>query len=220
MVMSEDFLVKDCALIAIATGDEAQNLRELRDIIQKTHPGCLYYHFWGGLLRTRFDDPEFQNDFAIWAWRSLHDAKLAEQLSLIDPNVFDDLESLRRELIELIEQRLYEWDHVPWTRPGEQFEFIRSQIVIFDSGIRLKDPPEMAKFLPRMSLSSLFYHFIDARRRPRINRSDFSMWLDSCGGAYPDLARLIDEIDPYFTTLTDLRQEINAVFQRFLVGGA
>ncbi|MBN2762670.1 MAG: hypothetical protein JXR41_06240, partial [Bacteroidales bacterium] len=63
----------DCALIAIATGEKAQNLRELGDKLRHIHPGCIHYHFWGNLLRPQFDDPEYQNDFAVWASHSLHD---------------------------------------------------------------------------------------------------------------------------------------------------
>lgn len=46
--MPEPFAVKDCALIAIGTGERAQNLRELRDRLLTTHPACIYHHFWGG----------------------------------------------------------------------------------------------------------------------------------------------------------------------------
>jgi len=35
----QPFAVKDCALIAIATGVQAYNLRELRDKLTNIHPG-------------------------------------------------------------------------------------------------------------------------------------------------------------------------------------
>ena len=63
---NQSFRIQDCALIAIATGEKAQNLRELRDRLKYIPPSSLYYHFWGGLLHHHFDDPEFQNDFARW----------------------------------------------------------------------------------------------------------------------------------------------------------
>jgi hypothetical protein len=112
------------ALIAITTGASFQ--RELRDRLKNTHPGCLYYHFWAGLLRPYFVDPEFQNDFAIWASRNLHDSKISEQLSIIDANVFKDIEDLRKEIVEVIDERLSESEHVPWVKTGQEFQFIRS----------------------------------------------------------------------------------------------
>lgn len=213
--MSKEFNVMDCALISIATGEQAQNLRELRERLATTHQGCIYYHFWGGLLRPRFDDPEFQNDFAIWAERSLNDTRLAEQLSLIDPNVFTDLEELRREVIEIIEQHLYEKEFVPWARSGDNFYFVRSQIVVFDSGIRLIEPERLLEFLPHLSLGSIFYHFIDARRRTPESRNDFSLWLSRLGEAYIPLAQQLDKIDPFFTTLTELRRDLSMTFQQY-----
>jgi len=65
------FAVKDCALAAISTGQRAQNLKELRERLIGIHPGAVYYHFWGGALRPRFDDPEYNNDFASWARHAL-----------------------------------------------------------------------------------------------------------------------------------------------------
>ncbi len=217
--MNGEFNVKDCALIAIATGEQAQNLRELRDRLENTHLGCIYYHFWAGLLRPRFDDPEFQNDFAVWASRSLHDATLAEQLSLIDPTAFRDLEALRREVMEIIEAHLYEREYVPWARSGDSFYFVRSNIVVFDSGMRINDPRDLTDIVPGLSLGSIFYHFIDARRRTEERKNDFSIWLASMGEQLLPLAQELDRIDPYFTTLWKLRAEITDVFRRYAGDG-
>ena len=80
--------IKDCDLVAIATGVRAQNLKELRNNLLTCPPGCVYYHFWGGLIRPRFVDPEYNNDFAAWASHGIHDKKLAETLGVVDPTDF------------------------------------------------------------------------------------------------------------------------------------
>jgi hypothetical protein len=218
--MDADFKVMDCALIAISTGEQAQNLRELRDRLITTHHGCIYYHFWGSLLRPRFDDPEYQNDFAIWASRSLHDKRLAEQLSLIDPSIYPNLDALRQEIVEVIEQHLYESEYVPWAKLGDQFYFNRSQIVVFDSGILIQKPEELVELINHLPLGSIFYHFIDARRRSKEGRNDLSLWLDMLGEKYRSLSHRLDAIDPYFTTLNELRKEIDGVFHEYMTGGA
>jgi hypothetical protein len=217
---NKDFKIMDCALIAIATGEKAQNLRELRDLLKNTHPGCLYYHFWGGLLRPKFDHPEYQNDFAVWASLNLHDSKISEQLSVIDPDIFKDIEDLRNEVVEIVEQHLYEREHVPWVKAGQEFHFIRSQIVIFDTGISVSDPESFPDLILGMSLGSIFYHFIDSRRRTLENKNDFSIWLKGLGSKYKKLADALDKIDPYFSTLHDLRQEIGSTFHNYFKGGA
>lgn len=202
------FIIKDCALAAIATGQRAQNLRELSDRLASVHPGCIYYHFWGGLLRPRFDDPEYNNDFASWARHALHDARLAERLAIIDPAEYSDIEALRQELIEVIEERIDESEVQSWASPDRQFHFVRSQIVVFDTTRRLIDPDELADTIPGLSVGSIFYHFIDARRREPQGMDDFRAWLTQFGPRYEPVRARLAELDPYFINLTELRQRL------------
>jgi hypothetical protein len=218
--MSGPFVVRDCALLAIATGDRAHNLQELADRIMTVHPGCLYYHFWGGLLRPRFDDPEFRNDFASWTHHWLHDSVLAERLGIIIPTDFDDLEHLRRELLEVIEERLDEIEFAHLVRSEQPFYFIRSQIVVFDTGIRLEEPRLLREYVPSLSVSSLFYHFVDARRRTPGCVDDFTEWLSPFGEAYTGLIEALAGIDPYLNSLTELRAVLSRVFREHIQGAA
>ncbi|MFZ0389889.1 MAG: DUF5752 family protein [Calditrichia bacterium] len=207
------FEIKDCALIAIATGKRAQNLRELKEHMANVSVESIYYHFWGGLLRPRFDDPEFHNDFAVWAAHELHDKILAERLSVLDPVEYKDLNDLRLELIDIIEERLDELQVPPWSSRDRQFEFIRSQIVIFRTRQVIKSPAELSRLLPQMSRGTIFFHFIDARRRNDNAVDDFRNWLLSFGGEFNDLREEISKIDPYFGTLTQLRRELTVLFK-------
>jgi hypothetical protein len=205
---SPPLLVKDCALITIATGIRAQNLRELRDRLETIHPSSIYYHFWGRLLSPSFEQPEFNNDFAAWARHGLHDYVLAERLSVVDPTEFPDLELLRQELIEIIEERLYESAMVPWAKTDQQFYFKRSKIVVFDTKHQIAEPEMLTHVLPSLSLSSIFYHFIDARRRPPEGVDDFSAWLDAFGDTYSVLRNEIGSIDLYFATMSEIRTRL------------
>jgi hypothetical protein len=211
----QPFAVQDCALAAIATGKRAQNLRELRENLITIHPGSIYYHFWGGLLRPRFDDPEYHNDFAIWSRYALQDAVLAERLGIIDPTEFADLESLRQELVEVVEERLDGLELVPWSKPDKQFYFVRSQIVVFDTHRRIERPEELAQTVPLMSLGSIFLHFIDARRRTPERIDDFSAWIGSCFEGYGDLYASLAKLDPFFSGLSELRKELVKVFNSY-----
>jgi hypothetical protein len=220
--MSDDsagsFGLRDCSLVAIATGRKAQNLRELRDHLLSIHQGTIYYHFWGGLLRPRFDDPQFNNDFAIWSHYALHDDGLAERLAIIDPTDFSDLEALRREVVEVIEQRLDELERPSWVSRDRQFHFIRSQIVVFATGIVIERPRDLAVVIPTISLGSVFYHFIDARRRGPQGLDDFRTWLTGFGEKYEDLCADLAGVDPYFATLAELRGELASVFRNYFPG--
>jgi len=209
------FQVKDCALITLSTGKKAQNLRELRDRLHEVPAGSIYHHFWGRLLRSQFDEPEYNNDFASWAYRGLHDKPLAEQLSMVLPTDFDDLECLRREVVEVVEQRLDEIEQGPWSRADQQFYFLQSQLVVFDTGLRADTPEQLAAIIPSLSTGSIYYHFIDARRRTDDREDDFNAWIKWLGPAYGDMADCLRHIDPYFASLKELRLLIQRIFERY-----
>jgi hypothetical protein len=213
------FVIKDCALIAIATGIRAQNLRELRDRLATIPPGSIYYHFWGGLMAPRLEEPEFNNDFAAWSRRGLHDHVIAERLAMIDPTSFSDMEALRQELIDVIERRLDEVEMVPWAKADHQFYFKRSKILIFNTKKQIVDPLLLPAIMPTLSRGSIFYHFIDARRRSPEGVDDFSAWLMNFGERYAALCEAIGASDLFFTTLTEIRQRLSALCSEYL-GGA
>jgi len=209
------FAVNDCAMITIASGVKAQNLREFRSGLQQISLGSIYHHCWGRLLRPLFDEPEYNNDFASWAHRALHDKPLAEQLSMVIPTDFDNLEDLRREMVEVVEQRLDESEYVPWARADQQFHFLQSQIVVFDTGARFQHPSEIVSELLNFSTGSIFYHFIDARSRIPERYDDFTAWLSGYGEDFKELCRNLCSIDPYFSSLKEIRLIVSNVFKNF-----
>ncbi len=203
------FNLKDCAIITIATGVRAYDLRELRDRLAEIPLDSVYYHFWGQKLRFGFEAQEFYNDFAAWAYNSLSDPILAERLANLHPENFPSLEALRDTLIDMIEDRLYELDYTS-RRADTPFYFIRGQLVVFDTYRRFNTPEELVEAFPTMSLGSLFFHFIDARRRTPERIDDFRVWLANFQGV-EELVRAIAELDPYFITLLELRERLSKI---------
>lgn len=215
----EEFAVQDCALAAIATGLRAYNLRELKDKLKTVDPDSIYYHFWGGLLRPRFDDPEYHNDFAIWSHCGLRDSVLAERLGIINPAEFQDIEQLRAHVIEVVEERIDDRDHVPAADPDNPFYFVRSQIVVFDTNGRITRPEDLPVMVSTMSLGSVFYHFIDALRRSQEGEDDFCAWLTGCfDDGYGDLCQSLRRIDPFFSGLTELRNRLTKLLVSYFGG--
>jgi hypothetical protein len=211
-ITHDPFEIKDCALAAIATGQKAQNLKELRNSIETVVPGSIAYHFWAGKLRPRFDDPEFNNDFAAWSRHALHDKVLAERLGMIDPTSFDRREDMKQELLDIIEECLDASEHIPWTSADQQFYFITSQIVVFSTHKTIVKPVELVSIVPEMTSSSIFYHFIDARRRTFGHIDDFRAWLYGFEDGYRDLCDILSNVDPFFSTLPELRQQLCDIF--------
>lgn len=209
------FVVKDCALISIATGKRAFDLKELADTLQEIGLDSVYYHFWGGLLEPRFEEREYNNDFAAWARHGLHHNALAERLAVIDPTDYADLEELRQEIVEVMEEALDNDPYLHWNRALRPFDFIRSQIVVFDTQSRVQQPEELPDAIPGMSTTSIFYHFVDARRRPPERVDDFTAWLSDFGPTHQALCAELTAIDPYFGTLVELRAQLTDIFGKY-----
>ncbi|ALP53916.1 hypothetical protein Tel_12655 [Candidatus Tenderia electrophaga] len=207
------FAIKDCALVALATGKKVTLLREFRRELQDIDAASIYHHFWGGLLQPRFEEREYNNDFAAWMQHGIHDAALAERLAVLDPTRATDLEALRCEVLEQIDIRLEEVEYLSWSRASQPFVFICSQIVVFDTGRRLQRPQELAKIVSQLSTSSIFYHFIDARRRTEHGHDDFSDWLTLFGEQYGPLKQALQAVDPYFGSLSELRRQLISLLQ-------
>jgi hypothetical protein len=201
----EPFRFKDCAVTILALGRSAQNLREFLDGIAGVPAQSIAHHFYESLLRPAFDDPEYRNDFALWARRHLHDDPLAERLGVIDPTEFPDLEDLRQHLLEVVEDRLSESLYVPWTAPGHEFHFLTSRMVVLDTGVVARTPAELADRLLRIPTGSVYFHFVEGRRRPPLAVDDFSAWLSSWGPAFEPSCRAIAAIDFHLWSLTEMR---------------
>ena len=98
---------------------------------------------------------------------------------------------------------------------AQQFHFVRAQTVSLDTGRRLTQPAELATIVPQLSLGSVFYHFIDARRREPQGVDDFRAWLEQFGDAHEGLRARLAEVDPYFINLADLRTRLTHVFHDY-----
>lgn len=211
------FFVKDCALAPIATGSKAQTLGEFRDRLKEVPAESIYYHFWRQSIETSLVPGSFYNDFSHWAHYHLHDDFLAERLALIDPSDYLDLETLRTDIIEVVENRLDELDRGGLYPIAEPFHFIQSKIVIFNTLYKMEHPRELVKTIPVISRSSIFYHFIDARRRNKEKLDDFSTWLQSYQNEFQSLIEKIKQVDPYFIPLDELQQKLVAVITEYFL---
>jgi hypothetical protein len=209
-----EFVVKDCALLARMSGlPPAFNLRELRERIAACSENVLFHHFCETTLRATFDNPDYRNDFAVWSKLYLGDRVLAERLGILDPYAFSSLGGLRAATLEVIDERLGESTTIPWARPGDEFYFMEATTVVFDTGIRISHPRELAASIGEMTVGSVYFHFLEARRRPPFGNDDFSAWLhenDADGKNIPYIEALA-RIDFYFHTLPHLRKELARV---------
>jgi hypothetical protein len=211
----DPFVLFDCSLARCALGKTCTNLRELLDTVRSAPDAALEHHMIRCALDDHFELYEFPNDLARWSWEALGDEVLGEQLGLVDPYQHASIASLRAALVNVIEERLWGLERVPWCKPGLELHLIESRVLAYNTGQQFPTPAALAEALPRLPLRALFYHMHEAHRRTRGRSDDFSDWLERYG-ADPILIAKLRAVDFYFLNLNQLRFEIIEIFRQYL----
>jgi hypothetical protein len=218
--LSTAFGIKDCALIAVSVNvPPVYDLRDLAERLEICPTESLYHHFCQTLLRPTFDDPEYHNDLAFWAKHNLHDKTLAERLAVLNPFESATLEDFRLVVLDVVEDRIGELPHISNVQTGDAFRFLQALTVTFETELSVRRPAELPGVAEQMTPSSIWYHFIDARRRNPDHLDDFTLWLGEQGLVDAPWVREFSEIDFYFMSLRELQQEVLSLFERHLAGG-
>jgi hypothetical protein len=212
----EPFAVYDCSLARCAIGQSCSNLRELLAALHNIPDNVLEHHMLRCTLEDHFELYEFPNDLARWCWDALGDHVIGEQLGLVDPYMYRSTADLRAKLVEILEDRLWNLERVPWCRAGLELHLLASRVVAYDTGQRIPTPVALAEAIPQMSLRSLFFHVYEARRRTGNVTDDFSSWLEQ-HEANPSLVARLRAIDFYFLNLGQLRRKMMEVFGKYLL---
>lgn len=200
------FTINDCTLLTRMSGlPPAINLRELRERVVVCSEDVLYHHFCETPLVPLFDNPDYRNDFAVWSKLQLGDRVLAERLGIIDPYECTSMEALRGMLLDLLDERLSELQTVPSVAPGDEFYLKQATTVVFDTGLQVAEPAQLAAAVERITSSSIYFHFLEARRRPPLGLDDFSAWLAEGGAEWQWMIEALQAVDFYFYSLADLR---------------
>src|ERR1700685_2967462 len=211
----EPFAVFDCSLARLPIGRSCSNLRELLEAIRTVPDMVIEHHMARCALADHFDLYEFPNELAHWCWNMLGDHMLAEQLGLIDPYQHESIDSLRADLINVIEERVWGIDRVSPCPPGLELHLVGSRLVSYDTGERCSTPTASAEVIPLFSLRSYVYHIHSARRRNANRTDDFSNWLEAYG-ADPALVAKLRKIDAHFMNLGQVRDQVLEAFREHL----
>jgi hypothetical protein len=209
------FYIKDCTLLTKMSGlSPAFDARDLRDRIALCRPSVIYHHFCETLLSPTFDYPDFRNDFAVWVKRQLEDNILAERLAMIDPYRYGSIEDLRADTLDIIDERVCELQAFATVDPGHEFYFQDAITMVFETGHVMHEPGQMQAIIPRLTSSSIYYHFLEARRRTPGATDDFSLWMENFGEPWEPFVSALRSIDFIFYSLAELKQELIYVLQR------
>ncbi|HEX4826126.1 MAG TPA: DUF5752 family protein [Candidatus Polarisedimenticolaceae bacterium] len=204
---AKPFLFADYEGLVVATGWEARNLRELTEIVRRAPPDVIHHHVFRAALEHRYGTWDHPNDFGAWAANALGDPVLAEKLSSLDLFRRGDIEDTRAAIVEILEEHLDEVATVPWARPGFGFHFASGIYFALPGERAAYTLPELRDAITEIPLSSLYFHFHEARLRGTDDADDFSRWIEDELGRV-DVAERLRRIDFYLFSLEELRQRI------------
>ncbi len=105
---------------------------------------------------------------------------------------------------------------VPSALAGEQFFFMQAMTVVFDTGVVLDRVPDLVTAIRNMTLGSLYFHFIEARRRGPGGQDDFTVWLVTRGDEGRAAGEALAGVEYYFCTLRELKERLLAVLSKCL----
>ncbi len=200
-------------LMTMPTGKKVTNLRELLQYLREMSEPVLNYHLWQSRLIITQPTLEYPNDFALWAATALHDDLLAEKLIAIDPFDYQNLTQVREAMVEELEEYLWDSPHNPQVWPGFELHLCEASALVLHSGITARTLREFCEALQIVGLDSVYYHFVEARRRLGDRKmDDFSHWIAD-NFTVPSLVTAIQDIDVYFYTLAEIRDTILALIQ-------
>jgi hypothetical protein len=123
------------------------------------------------------------------------------------------MEELRKEVLDILDDRLSETYYVPWALHDRAFYFHSATTVVFDTNITIDTPEKLCNAIGDMTTSSLYYHFWEARRRTPERMDDFSVWLTDWNDRGIPLIEAFSQIDFYFMSLRELQQRMCQVIE-------
>jgi len=207
------FVFYGCMELREILGKAAENEKELADLIEEVPPDSIFYHTHSFLLRHRFANGEYLNDFANWVATEVEDRVLGERLGIIDPSEFEDLEALREEILSIIDDHLAGARIIPRVIFGEPFAFMQSRIVQIPAGPEAYSLEDLRQNLEEVDISALYFHLFEARLRLKRRDYDIPLWLMEELGL-KELAEQIRRIQLYSMSLEQLRSKLLSLCER------
>lgn len=209
------FRFTGCSELHEILGKTAEDERRLVELIEEVPLDSIYFHTHSYFLRHSYVERVYPNDFAQWVAMEVRDIVLGEQLAVVDPFAFANLETLRDELLSIIDDHLSRMPLVPRVMYGSPFHFNQSRILKVPTGLEVSSLKAFRHALAEVEVSAIYYHVFEARHRLGSSENDFSAWaLHTLG--MPDLADRLRSINPYLGSLERLRSALIGLCDEFI----
>ncbi len=188
-------------------GRRAYDERELLEHLEEVPIESVYYHTHTCLLRERTHPGAYPNDFATWAAIQVRDRVLGEKLGIVDPQDAPEIESLRAEVVSLIDDHLSEIGSVPRVIFGAPFYFMQSRVLEIPTGVKVRTLREFRSTLAGVDAAVVYMHVVEARGRRGRRRNDFAIWIEE-QLHLPELAAAVARLNPFPFGLEEVRRRV------------
>jgi Family of unknown function (DUF5752) len=206
------FYFNSAAHLLRISRDKATNLQELLEAVRDCSDACIFQHTFQTLEEHHFIREGFSNDFSHWAFSACNEVALAERLAALDVREFTSIAALRERLVHIVETYLHKNPRAATRAAMEPFYLMASELVVVPTPYVAQNLEEFANGLRKVSIHSIYYHFIDARLRIKLNNNDFSVWLEEELDMAPAADR-VNRIDIYTSTLEGVRRNILRIIE-------
>jgi hypothetical protein len=206
-IAEHPFFFTGCWELREMVGRSARDEQQLLEAIEEIPLDSISYHTQSFFLRHKYIAGPYPNDFATWAAIQVRDRVLGEKLGILDPYDFENLEALRTEIVNIIDEHLSQLQIIPRVIYGEPFHFMQSQIIEVPTGLEARTLTEFRKILSTVDASVVYYHNFEAILRLGRRKGDFALWIEEQLDL-PDLAQKISRLDFYMTSLESIRHRI------------
>src|SRR5512139_163458 len=213
------FFFTGCWELREMVGRSARDEQQLLEAIEEIPLDSLSYHTQSFFLRHKYIAGPYPNDFATWAAIQVRDRVLGEKLGILDPYDFENLEALRIEIVNIIDEHLSQLQIVPRVVYGEPFHFMQSRIIEVPTGLEARSLKEFREILAGVDASAVYYHNFEAILRLGRRMGDFALWIEEQLDL-PELAKKISSLDFYMTSLESIRLRIIKLCDEVLVNEA
>ncbi len=204
------FVFYECMGLTLATGRRAADIVEFLEILSAVSESSIFHHMHQYFMKPQLAQPMYPNDFAVWVADYLEEKALAERLANVNPYEFDNISDVRGELVRIVTDYLGEYPPPRPTLPGTEFFFNEGVTIVYPAGPEAETQEEFLGALATVDLSSIYYHFYEARLREGKRSDDFSTWFDECLCCGP-VAEKIKSLDPYMYSTEALRDKIASI---------
>jgi len=206
-IAEHPFLFTGCWELREILGRSARDEQQLLEAIEEIPLDSLSHHTHSFFLRHKYIAGPYPNDFATWAAIQVRDRVLGEKLGILDPYDFENLEILRTEIVNIIDEHLSHLQIIPRAIYGEPFYFMQSRIIEVQTGLEARNLADFRNVLATVDASVVYYHSFEAILRLGRRKGDFALWIEEQLGL-PDLAKKISSLDFYMISLEFIRQRI------------